>query len=90
MSVDPHDTEAAGRDVVVVDDIVATGATMSAAIDGLDKPAQTVVACVHPVLVRNARSRLARAGVDAVHATDTVEQPCSTVTAAPVVADALE
>ena len=90
VSVDPHDTEAAGRDVVVVDDIVATGATMSAAIDGLDKPAQTVVACVHPVLVRNARSRLARAGVDAVHATDTVEQPCSTVTAAPVVADALE
>jgi ribose-phosphate pyrophosphokinase len=90
VTVRPHDTAAAGRDVVVVDDIVATGSTMSAAIAGLEDPARTVVACVHPVLAGTARTRLARAGVDAVHATDTVERTCSTVSAAPVVADALE
>ncbi len=90
VTVSPHDAEAAGRDVVVVDDIVATGSTMSAAIAGLEAPARTLVACVHPVLVRDARTRLAKAGVDAVHATDTVERPCSTVSAAPAVADTLE
>ncbi|MFB6167857.1 MAG: ribose-phosphate diphosphokinase [Haloferacaceae archaeon] len=89
VTVRPHDTAATGRDVVVVDDIVATGSTMSAAVAGLDDPARTLVACVHPVLAGGARSRLARAGVDAVHATDTVERSCSTVSAAPVVADAL-
>lgn len=90
VSVRPHDTAATGRDVVVVDDIVATGSTMSAAIAGLDGPARTLVATVHPVLARDARTRLARAGVDAIHATDTVERACSTVSAAPAVADALE
>jgi ribose-phosphate pyrophosphokinase len=36
-----------------------------------------------------ARTRLARAGVDAVVGTDTVERACSTVSAAPAVAEAL-
>jgi ribose-phosphate pyrophosphokinase len=90
VTVRPHDAAAVGRDVVVVDDIVATGGTMSGAIAGLDDPRRVFVACVHPVLTRDARTRLARAGVTAVHATDTVERPCSTVSAAPVVAEALE
>ena len=90
VTVRPHDTGATGRDVVVVDDIVATGSTMSAAIAGLDDPAQTLVATVHPVLVQSARTRLARAGVDAVHATDTIARACSAASAAPAVADALE
>jgi ribose-phosphate pyrophosphokinase len=90
VTVRPHDAATAGRDVVVVDDIVATGSTVSGAIAGLDDPARTFVACVHPVLAGSARTRLARAGVAAVHATDTVERPCSTVSAAPAVAEALD
>ena len=89
VTVRPHDADAAGRDVVVVDDIVATGSTMSGAVAGLVDPASVRVACVHPVLVGNARTRLARAGVDAVVGTDTVERACSTVSAAPAVAEAL-
>jgi ribose-phosphate pyrophosphokinase len=92
VTVEPSDAAVADRDVVVVDDIVATGSTTSEAVAALDErgAARVVVACVHPVFARNARTRLAAAGVDAVYATDTVERPWSTVSAAPVVADALE
>jgi ribose-phosphate pyrophosphokinase len=47
------------------------------------------VACVHPLLARNARTKLERAGVAGIHATDTVERDVTTTSVAPVVADAL-
>jgi ribose-phosphate pyrophosphokinase len=47
------------------------------------------VTCVHPLLAASARTRLARAGVAAVHGTDTVERPVSSVSAAPAVAEHL-
>jgi ribose-phosphate pyrophosphokinase len=51
--------------------------------------ARVFVTCVHPLLVGNARSKLAAAGVEAVYGTDTVERDVSRVSVAPVVADAL-
>jgi ribose-phosphate pyrophosphokinase len=89
VTVRPHGTTARGRDVVVVDDIVATGSTMSEAVAALDSPARVVAACVHPVLASNAHSKLAAAGVERVVATDTVERAVSTVSAAPAVAELL-
>ncbi|MFB6111496.1 MAG: ribose-phosphate diphosphokinase [Halobacteriaceae archaeon] len=89
VEIHPHDTAVAGRDVVVVDDIIATGTTMSEAIAHLEGPARVFVTCVHPLLVGNARLKLARAGVTAVHASDTIEGPVSTVSAAPAIADIL-
>ncbi|MFB6072131.1 MAG: ribose-phosphate diphosphokinase [Halobacterium sp.] len=89
VSVRPSDVDAAGRDVVVTDDIVATGTTMSEAIAALEDPARVVVACVHPMLAGNARVKLADAGVEAVYGTDTLERAVSEVSAAPVVADEL-
>jgi ribose-phosphate pyrophosphokinase len=47
------------------------------------------VACVHAVLAGNARTRLARAGVDRVYGTDTIERAESAVSVAATVADAL-
>jgi ribose-phosphate pyrophosphokinase len=89
VDVSPHATEVADRDVVVVDDIVATGKTMSEAIGHLEAPRNVYVACVHPLLVGNARTRLARAGVSAVYGTDTIERAVSSVSVAPAIADAL-
>jgi hypothetical protein len=89
VTVRPHGTTARGRDVVVVDDIVATGSTMSEAVAALDSPARIVAACVHPVLASNAHSKLAAAGVERLVATDTVERAVSTVSAAPAVAELL-
>ncbi|MFB6173869.1 MAG: ribose-phosphate diphosphokinase, partial [Halobacteriales archaeon] len=75
VEIVPGDADVTGHDVVVVDDIIATGGTMSEAIAVLnDRDAARVFAtCVHPVLVRQARTRLARAGVEAVYGTDTIE-----------------
>ena len=91
VSVRPSDADVAGRDVVVVDDIVATGSTMSEAVAALhDRDCGRVLAaCVHGVLAGNARTKLAAAGVESVLATDTIERGETAVSVAPVVADAL-
>jgi ribose-phosphate pyrophosphokinase len=90
VSVEPADAAVDGRDVVLVDDIVATGSTMSEAIAAMAGDAAGVtVACVHALFVRDAYTKLRRAGVDAVYATDTVERPVSEVSVAPAVADRL-
>ena len=89
VAVEPAGTEPAGRSVVLVDDIVATGSTMAAAIDQLheQRVAGVYVVCLHPMFAANARSKLAAAGVDGVWGTDTVERPTSAVSVAPAIAD---
>ncbi len=91
VEIEPSDAAVAGRDVVVTDDIVATGATVGEALDVLrdHDAARTFVACVHPMLVGDARTRLARAGVEAIYGTDTIERAVTAVSAAPAIAEAL-
>jgi len=90
VTVEPAGTAVGGRDVVLVDDIVATGSTMSQAIAAMAGDAASVtVACVHALFARDAYTKLRRAGVDAIYATDTVERPVSDVSVAPAVADRL-
>jgi ribose-phosphate pyrophosphokinase len=76
----------------VVDDIVATGSTMreSIAVLGERGVGRVFVACVHPLLARDAATKLYRAGVEAIYGTDTIERPVSAVSVAPVVAEALD
>jgi ribose-phosphate pyrophosphokinase len=87
----PSEVDVDGRDVVLVDDIVATGSTMSEAIGHLhDRDVGRVyVTCVHAMLAGNARTKLARAGVEAVYGTDTLEREVSAVSVAPAVAERL-
>jgi ribose-phosphate pyrophosphokinase len=91
VTVSPSEVVVEHRDVVIIDDIIATGSTMSEAIAALeDRGADRVfVTCVHPLLAGSAPTKLARAGVEAVFATDTLEHPVSSVSAAPAVADVL-
>lgn len=91
VEIAPSDVAVEGRDVVVVDDIIATGSTMSEAISVLGErdPARVFVSCVHPMLVGSARTKLARSGVEAVYGTDTIERAESRVSAAPAIAEAL-
>jgi len=89
VEIQPNNAATAGRDVVLVDDIVATGSTMSTAIEQLSDPARVFVTCVHPMLAANARTKLATAGVEAVYGTDTIERAVSAVSVAPSIAGAL-
>lgn len=91
VEITPSDARVGGRDVVLVDDIVATGSTMSQAIAALDTEGaeRVFVTCVHALLTLNGRTKLARAGVDAVYGTDTVEREVSAVSVAPAVAPLL-
>jgi ribose-phosphate pyrophosphokinase len=89
VEIRPSDANTANRDVVLVDDIIATGSTMSMAIAQLSEPTRVFVTCVHPMLAANARSKLATAGVDAVYGTDTIERAVSAVSVAPAIADKL-
>ncbi|MFC5971530.1 ribose-phosphate diphosphokinase [Halomarina salina] len=91
VSHTPSETDATGRDCVVVDDIIATGSTMSGAIGHLreDGVSRVFATCVHPMLAADARTKLARAGVEDVFGTDTIERSVSSVSVAPLVADVL-
>jgi ribose-phosphate pyrophosphokinase len=91
VELTPSDADVSGRDVVITDDIVATGSTMSEAVGVLNESGARRVfsACVHPLLARNARTKLARAGVEAVVGTDTLERDVSAVSVAPALAENL-
>jgi len=91
VEIEPRDADVAGRDVVLVDDIVATGSTMSEAVAAIGErdAARVFVTCVHPMLARNAVLKLSAAGVGAIYGTDTLERPVSEVSAAPAIAEQL-
>lgn len=91
VEMTPSDTDVAGRDVVITDDIIATGTTMATAAGLLHErdAARVFVACVHPMLARNAVTKLSRAGVEGIFGTDTIERAVSSVSVAPALAERL-
>ena len=90
--IDTKNVDVTGRNVVLVDDMISTGGTMAESIRILrDQGADDVyLACVHPVLVRNAALRLFNAGVKDIIATDTLEKAESILSVAPLIADTLK
>jgi ribose-phosphate pyrophosphokinase len=91
VEIEPGATPLDGRDVVLVDDIIATGTTMSESVAAIqERNANRVfVSCIHLMLAGNALTRLAGLGVERIYGTDTIEHAHSDVGAAPVVAEEL-
>ena len=79
------------KDVVIFDDIISSGGTMIKAVAYVKKQdAKTVnVACVHPLLTEEVRAKILSAGADQIVATDSVQNPISVVSIAPLIAEAL-
>ena len=87
----PKRLDVAGRDVVIIDDIICTGGTVVDAAKVLkkQKARKIYAACTHPVLVNNALKKISAAGVRKVIATDTIEHKTSTISVAPLIAGAI-
>jgi ribose-phosphate pyrophosphokinase len=87
----PRTLSAAGRPVVIVDDIISTGATIATAAAMLREQGASDVfaACVHGVLTGGAFSRLKAAGIKDVVCSDTIERGCSRYSAAGRISETL-
>ena len=83
----PKDLDVDGSVVAIVDDMISTGGTICKAADALRRQgaAQVHAACTHGLFTGGALSRL-DAHVDGVHATDSLPNPRSNVSAAPALA----
>ena len=87
----PKDLDVDGSVVAIVDDMISTGGTICKAADALHRQgaAQVHAACTHGLFTGGALSRL-DAHVDGVHATDSLPNPRSNVSAAPALARGIQ
>ncbi len=83
VKVETGRMEVRGREIIIVDDMISTGATIRAAAVKLKeaRAAKIVVACVHALLLGDAHERLIEAGVDEIIGTNTVPNKVSKVDA---------
>ncbi len=79
------------RDVVVFDDIISSGGTMVKAIEWVRKQGarRVYAACVHTLLIGDAKDRILESGADGIVGTDCVPSPFSVVSVAPLIARVL-
>jgi ribose-phosphate pyrophosphokinase len=91
VTIDEKPLPVKGRDVIIFDDIISSGGTMVKAVASTRKQdAQTIhVACVHPLLIGDAESKVLQSGADSIVGTDSVPSRISVVSIAPLIARAL-
>lgn len=85
------DFDVAGRNIVIFDDVISTGGTVTECIKSLRRhnPSRIVVACVHALMVGNALDRILAAGSEEIISTDTLPSTVKTVSVAPLIAEEL-
>ncbi len=80
------------KDVVIADDIIATGGTMATAIKiAKESGARKVFAvATHALLLQQAKFRIIKAGADEIIGTDSIDNEASKVSLAKIIADYLK
>ncbi len=86
------DIDLSGHDVIISDDIIATGGTMANAIKISKKCGANKILAVgtHALLLENAAYRILNAGADEIIGTDSIDTPVSKVSLAKLIAKQLE
>ncbi len=92
VRITPANMDCAGKHVLIVDDIIATGGTILAACEQLrnQNVASISVACTHGVFAKNALERLTGGNIDSLLCCNTLENEVSNISVAPLVAEAIE
>lgn len=90
VKIKPKNIDVEGKSVVILDDIISTGGTMTEAAKQLKKEGAEEVhaGCTHGLFAENALDRLEKV-CDSVFCTDTIEQERSEVSVAPLIAENL-
>ncbi|MDH5447647.1 MAG: ribose-phosphate diphosphokinase [Candidatus Bathyarchaeota archaeon] len=91
VSIEEKPLEVKGKVAIFFDDIISSGGTMMKAVAHAKNQGATKVyaACVHPILIANAKEKIIQSGADEVVGTDSVPSPVSGVSVAPIIAEAL-
>jgi ribose-phosphate pyrophosphokinase len=92
LSVSKKNFNVKGKTTIIFDDIISTGGTIiKAAKILLDLGASRVfAACVHPLLIGNAESRILNSGVEEIIGTDSVPSSFSKVSLAPLISQEIK
>lgn len=83
--------DVSGKDAIIFDDIISTGGTMANAVRILRKQGARKVfaACVHPLMIGNAKEKILQSGAEEIVGTDSVPSDVTVVSLAPLLAKAL-
>lgn len=87
VSVEKREFKVEGKTVIIFDDIISTGGTITAAAKILKelRAEKVFAACVHPLLIGEAEKRITEAGVEEIVGTDSVPSHLSKVSIAPLI-----
>lgn len=91
VRIAPAHMDCKEKNVLIVDDIIATGGTIIAATEQLKEAGarSVTVACTHGVFTRNAMERLTGSTIDGVLCCNTIENEVSHISVAPLLANLL-
>ena len=91
VKIKPASSDCNGKNILIVDDIIATGGTIIAATAQLKEAGakSVTVACTHGVFVNNAIERLTGSSLDGVLCCNTLENAVSHISVAKIIANAL-
>jgi ribose-phosphate pyrophosphokinase len=91
VSIEKKFLNVEGKVAIFFDDIISSGGTMAQAVAHAKQQGATKVyaACVHPLLIANAKKRILESGANEIVGTDTVPSRVSVVSVAPLIAKAL-
>ena len=91
VTIERKELSVKNRDVIIFDDIISSGGTMIKAVEMVKGQGvrRVYAACVHPLLVGDAKEKILKSGAEGIVGTDCVPSPVSVVSVAPLIAEAL-